>query len=131
MDDDGREERLQQLYEDAGRPGARQFRVYVRRNGENITQAEALRFVQGQASRQVISNQRQPSDGKISASREDARWQVDIMDMTGKRVQNTGEKHALQVTDIFSRYTWTVPMKSKSADDTLRAYQTIIQQKSK
>ena len=62
--------RLQALYEEAGKPGARAFRTYARRRGEDLTSTEAQQFVAQQASGQVFAG-RLPSDGKVTASRED------------------------------------------------------------
>ena len=73
-------ERLQQLYDDAGGPGARAFRDTARRAGIDISAAEPKAFVAQQSSRQVFK-QRIASDGKIpSGGREDTRWQMDLID---------------------------------------------------
>ena len=76
--------RLQQLYEDAGRPGARVFRTYARRKGEDLTTQEAQQVVAGQATAQVFQG-RLPSDGKTSASREDMRWMCDLIDFSKRK----------------------------------------------
>ena len=80
------EARLQTLYEEAGRPGARAFRTFARRKGENITSTEAQQFVAGQATAQVFQA-KLPSDGKVTASREDMRFQADLMDFSKRRKQ--------------------------------------------
>ena len=74
-------ERLQQIYDDVGGPGARSFRDTARRAGIDISAAESKAFVAQQSSRQV-SKQRIASDGKIpSGGREDTRWQMDLIDL--------------------------------------------------
>ena len=99
----GRADRLQQLYEDAGRSGARAFRTYARRQGEQLTELEARQFVGGQAGRQVLQ-QRLPSDGKVTASREDMRWQGDLIDFSKRPKQPSGHKYAMVVTDVHTRF---------------------------
>ena len=55
---------MQQIYDDAGRPGAAAFRFAVRRAGLQISDAEAKVFVAQQATGQIFQG-RIPSDGKI------------------------------------------------------------------
>ncbi len=69
MDND----RLQQIYDESGRPGAQAFRFAVRRAGLQISEAEAKAFVAQQATGQIFQG-RIPSDGKIvGGGREDTR----------------------------------------------------------
>lgn len=75
MDND----RLQQIYDDAGRPGAQAFRFAVRRAGLQISDAEAKAFVAKQSTGQIFQG-RIPSDGKVpGGGREDMRWQMDLI----------------------------------------------------
>ena len=70
------ESRLQQIYDDAGRPGAQAFRFAVRRAGLQMSDAEARAFVSRQSAGQVFQG-RIPSDGKIQGGgRQDTRWQI-------------------------------------------------------
>ena len=70
-------DKLQQIYDDAGRPGAQAFRFAVRRAGLQISDAEARAFVSRQSAGQVFRG-RIRSDGKIvGGGREDQRWQMD------------------------------------------------------
>ena len=72
-------ERLQQIYDDAGRPGVQAFRFAVRRAGGTISEVEAKAFVAKQSTGQIFAG-RVPSDGKISGGgREDMRWQIDLI----------------------------------------------------
>ena len=120
-----RAQRLQQIYEDAGRPGARAFRTAARRTGDDLTALEAQQFVRQQAGRQVLQ-QRLPSDGKVTASREDSRWQGDLIDFSKRPKQPTGHKYAMVVTDVLSRFQWLEPMKDKTDAEALRAYRRVV-----
>ena len=117
--------RLQTIYEESGRPGARAFRTAARRGGENITQAEAQQFVSGQSNAQVLQG-RLPSDGKVTASREDVRWQADLLDYSKKKKQPGGFKYVLTVIDVFTRYVWTERITAKKDAKVLEAYRKII-----
>ena len=72
--------RLQEIYDDAGRPGAQAFRFAVRRAGGTISETEAKAFVARQETGQIFQG-RIPSDGKIvGGGRDDMRWQMDLID---------------------------------------------------
>ena len=72
------EARLQEIYDDAGRPGAQAFRFAVRRAGLQISDAEAKAFVAQQATGQIFQG-RIPSDGVVpGGGRADTRWQMDL-----------------------------------------------------
>jgi hypothetical protein len=56
----------------------------------------------------------------------DATWSMDLVDMSMFSVMNDDMKWMLTVIDIYSRYSWAIAMKSKSAGDVLLAFQEII-----
>ena len=56
------ESRLQQIYDDAGRPGAQAFRFAVKRAGGQISETEAKAFVSRQSQGQLYRG-RIASDG--------------------------------------------------------------------
>ena len=119
--------RLQQIYDDAGRPGASAFRFAVRRAGLQISEAEARAFVSGQAAGQIFQG-RIPSDGKVpGGGREDMRWQMDLIDWS-KRIKKLsgGHRYVLVAVDNYNRQVFTQPMPSKTAQATLEAFQEII-----
>ena len=120
-------ENLQQIYDDTGRPGASVFRNAARRKGVYITQAEARDFVAGQSVGQV-AQQRLPSDGKVTAAKEDSRWQLDLLDFSKRRQQPGGHKYVLTVVDVFSRYLWAERMVEKTPQAALSAYRKVISQ---
>ena len=77
-------ENLQKKYDDSGRPGAQSFRFAVRKQGIQISDAEAKAFVSQQSSGQVVQG-RTPSDGEVpGGGREDMRWQMDLIDYSKK-----------------------------------------------
>ena len=119
--------RLQKIYDDAGRPGAQAFRFAVRRAGLQVSEAEAKAFVAAQATGQIHQG-RIPSDGKIvGGSREDMRWQMDLIDYS-KRIRKLSGKHrfVLVAVDNYNRQVFTQPMQNKSAETTLEAFRKIV-----
>ena len=82
MDND----RLQQIYDDAGRPGVQAFIFAIRRAGLQISEHEAKAFVAKQPTKQIFQG-RIPSDGVVpGGGREDMRWQIDLIDWS-KRIK--------------------------------------------
>ena len=123
MDND----RLQQIYDDAGRPGAQSFRFAVRRAGLQITEAEAKAFVGRQSTGQIFQG-RIASDGVVpGGGREDMRWQMDLIDWS-KRIRKLtgGHRFVLVAVDNYNRQVFTQPMPSKTAKATLEAFRKII-----
>ncbi|XP_057335102.1 uncharacterized protein LOC130673904 [Microplitis mediator] len=58
----------------------------------------------------------------------DETWQADLVEMIPYATVNKGNKYLLTVTDIFSKYAWAVPIKSKSGSDVTSAMKSIFQQ---
>jgi hypothetical protein len=56
----------------------------------------------------------------------DATWSMDLVDMSMFSVMNDDMKWMLTVIDIYSRYSWAIAMKSKSAGDVLQAFKHIV-----
>ena len=107
MDND----RLQQKYDDAGRPGAQAFSFAVRRAGLQISDTEAKEFVAKQSSGQIMQG-RLRSDGVVpSGARDSSRAQADLIDFR-KRIKriNKGHKYVFVVVALYDRRPFTVPM---------------------
>jgi len=122
-----REERLQQIYDETGRPGAQAFRFAVRRAGLELSDAEARAFVAKQSSAQIFRG-RLPSDGKVpGGGRENMRWQCDVLDFSKKISKlNNQNKYVLVCVDLYTREAFTEAMPNKSAQTTLEAFRRII-----
>src|SRR5258708_22715978 len=58
----------------------------------------------------------------------DHQWQADLVDMQVEAAHNEGYKYILVVIDIFSRYAWAEPVKSKSPKDVKPAFERIFAQ---
>ena len=87
-----REEQLQNIYDEQGRPGVVAFRFAVRRAGQQISEAEARAFVAKQSIGQVFQA-RIPSDGVVpGGGREDHRWQGDLI-VWGKQIKKLSGGH--------------------------------------
>ena len=77
------QEKLQEIYDDLGRPGVQAFVFAVKRAGHRITEKDAKSFVGMQSVGQVFQGRGElKSDGKIPGGRQDMRWQLDLIDFS-------------------------------------------------
>ena len=58
----------------------------------------------------------------------DRQWQADLVDMQGLSAHNDGYRYLLTCIDIFSRYAWAVPIKTKLANDVIDAFKSIFKE---
>ena len=56
----------------------------------------------------------------------DAQWQADLADMQAITRQNTGARYLLTVIEVFSKYAWVAPVKSKDAAAVTEAFRQIL-----
>lgn len=56
----------------------------------------------------------------------DDTWQADLIDLVAYSRDNKGHKYILVVIDNFSKFVWTEPLKTKSAEDVSRAFAKIL-----
>jgi len=53
-------------------------------------------------------------------------WSADLKDMQSVSKQNKGFKYLLTLIDLFSKYAYTIPLKSKSSDVVINAFKTLF-----
>ena len=58
----------------------------------------------------------------------DAQWQADLVEMIEFQHVNDGFRYLLTVMDLFSRYAWAKPLKTKNAQDVTLAFRSILLQ---
>ena len=63
---------------------------------------------------------------KVYVPLKDHTWALDLVDMRSFSTKNRGYKWIINIIDVWSRYAWSVPMKSKNAADTLQAVREVI-----
>ena len=56
----------------------------------------------------------------------DGQWQADLADMQAIDRQNKGARYLLTVIDVFSKFAWVAPVKSKDAAALSAAFQQIL-----
>ena len=63
---------------------------------------------------------------KVYSSFKDNIWGVDLTDMSLTSKFNKGIKYLLCVIDLFSRYSWVIPLKNKKGDSIVEEFQKIF-----
>ena len=66
--------------------------------------------------------------GKVYSTFKDNIWGVDLADIQLLSKYNKGIRFLLCVIDIFSKYTWVVPLKDKKGISIVKAFQIILKQ---
>ena len=94
-------ERWQETWEEAGRPSAGKFRAAALLEGVRISKSDAEDFVKQQSVSQVFKPPPR-STGKVTATSENSRCQIDLMDHT-KFVRSSNRKyHFILIFMMFS-----------------------------
>jgi hypothetical protein len=57
----------------------------------------------------------------------DHQWQADLADVSSLASKNEGIKYLLTCIDVFSKYAWVEPLKSKTGNALVTAFESILQ----
>ena len=63
---------------------------------------------------------------RVIVSGIDAQFQADLVDVQNLSRYNKGYKYLLTCIDIFSKYAWVVPLKTKQGQELVKAFQMIL-----
>ena len=61
----------------------------------------------------------------------EAQFQADLVDVQNLSRYNKGYKYLLTCIDIFSKYAWVVPLKTKQGQELLKAFKNILSSRRK
>ena len=120
-------ERLQQIYEDAGRPNASKLKAAALLEGVIISERDAEEFVKNQSIAQVFKASPR-STGKVVSTSEGQKWQIDIIDHTKMvRSSNNTYRFVLVVIDVFRRELWVEAQQDNTPGETLSKFKKIVE----
>ena len=113
---------MREVWIETGRAGAERVYNKAVKKGLAVSRKQVAEFVKAQASAQVFQP-RAKSDGRVTATRAMMTWQIDLIDMKQFEAKaNKGFKFVLVAVDIFDRTMKAAPMKTKTPEETLRAF---------
>ena len=58
----------------------------------------------------------------------DETWQADLVEMQSYARENKGYRYMLTVIDIFSKYSWAIPVKKKTGEDVTAAMKSVLRE---
>ena len=126
-----KEELLTSVYYDAGHPAgfSGPQKLYDAVKSKGITLRKVKEFLKKQDSYTLHRPvKRKFRRNKVFSPEIDFQWDADLMDMQNISTFNEGYNFVLLAIDIFSRFVWTVPLKSKKGEEVRRAFETIFAQ---
>jgi len=56
-------------------------------------------------------------------------FQIDLIDLSSLATHNSGYRYLLMCVDVFSKFAWCVPLKTKSGREVAEAMETILQER--
>ena len=71
-------------------------------------------------------NQRRFDKRTVFAKQVDDIWTADLIDMSSFSRSNKGYKYLLTVIDVFSKYDWIVPLKTKTGKEVAHAFRKLF-----
>ena len=127
-------QQLEKIYRTPGDPGSlggaeRLYKRAKELNVPGVTRVAVGDFLQGQQAYTL----HKPARRKYLRNRTyvagiDAQWQADLADMQGLAKQNDGMRYILTVIDVFSKFAWSEPVRSKDANAVADALTQVLQQ---
>ena len=129
------QEEIQRVSDDLNSPSTAKLFAVLRPQGVGVKLRKVEAFVKWQAVRQVQAP-RYGFTGKIAAHDINDRWFADLIDFTaapsdgGEKVglhpTNTGFRFVLVVQDVFSRFLWCEPLRTKTPVEVAAAFDDIV-----
>ena len=95
---------------------------------KNVTKHDLVEYLHGHSPYTLHKPIRKAfTKERVYVHKIDEQWQADLVEMIPYSIHNDGHKYILMVIDVFSKYAWGVPLKSKSPEDVKHAFLKIFQ----
>ena len=113
---------LEKLYFNINEPGSfagpNKIQHILKQNGYNVKLHHVRQWLQNHDAYSLFKpvRYRFKRDRVITCGIDDM-WDVDLADVSNIQDSNDGNKYLLTAIDVFSRYLWIEPIKSKNSDD--------------
>lgn len=128
------EEILQKIYYDPSHPAGLSSPRKLFNAAKLLSPTLSLEHVRTWLSKQFTYTLHKPARRRFRRNptivdNVDEQWQADLVDMQAFVKENKGFKYLLTVIDIFSKFAWVVPLKTKKGSEVKEAFQTIFRQR--
>jgi hypothetical protein len=124
---------LKENYLDASLPGslsgASNFSRALKERGIKVTQEKLKDYLSSEPTYTLHKPARRKyKRNKVTSLGIDYLWQLDLVDMLKFSKVNKGYKFLLTCIDVFSKYAWVKPLKSKEGEAILTAFKEILKE---
>ena len=122
---------LKKNYLDASIPGSlsglQNFSRSLKKQGEKVGVEKIRDYLISEPAYSLHKPARRKyKRSKVTSLGIDYLWQIDLVDMLKYYSINKGFKYLLTCIDVFSKYAWVKPIKSKEGDSVLTAFKEIM-----
>lgn len=115
---------IAEIIEEYNYPSKQKFKKIVKDKYPNISSKDIDDFYHDGF--QAVERKNKSKSGKIVAFLPHERWNIDLLVMDKYQRYNQSYKYILFAIDIFSRYVFAQPLKSKSSADVIEAIENIF-----
>ena len=127
------EKELKRIYHDVKHPGsfggAENLYQAAKKDGVKVTRGRVKKFLQSLPTytKHKPLRRRYPRN-RVYSHGIDFIWQIDLVDLSRFARFNKGHKFILTVIDVFSKYSWAVPLKNKTGVTLVKAFKRILKE---
>lgn len=120
-------DKLKDMYYDPKKGLLSEEKLYkkARKEGIDVKLKDVHSFLKDQEVSQVFNQRRVKTFFPLKADAPFQRVQIDLMDMSNMKIRNF--KWIFCLVDVYSRYAFCIPLKSKSQSECVRAFTEIIE----
>ena len=129
-----REKYLKDIYLDPLHPGSfgspdRLYKIVKKEGKYKISHSQIKKWIQKQESYSLNKGVKKKfQKGRVEVEGIDDQFDIDLASLIYYADDNDGYKYLLVVIDIFSRYGWVEPLKDKTANEIVKAFDKILQE---
>ncbi len=120
------EQTVLNYYKEYGFPSISTLLKILKENKVDVKKAVVDKVLKAYSVYQLHKKKQKKYKGHLVAYRENHIWQMDLLDMQKYSSVNKGYKYILLVIDIFTRKALATPLKSKSTDPVVDAFEKIL-----
>ena len=127
---------LTNLYYDPANPaaygGVGALHQAVKKDKKNISLKDIKTWLNGRDTYTLHRpHRRHFKRNRVIVSGIDSQWQADLVDVSAFSKQNKNHRYILTCIDIFSKFAWARPLKSKTGKNLVFAFQTIFKEQNR
>lgn len=125
------ENQLKKIYYDVKNPasfgGVEAVYRAAKKTNKAIRRKDVVKWLQSQSTYTLHKPlKRNIPRNRVVVFGVDNQWQSDLVDMSRYSKHNDGYKYILTTIDIFSKYAWAIPLKSKTEKSLVEAFRHIF-----